>query len=172
MLKYTSVELDLITDIDMYQMVEKGMCGGISSINHRFSIANNPRMKNYDPTCRTRTLTYQDANALYSWAMCQMLPLRKFEWISPDEIDVLNITSDNIFGYILEVDLEYPQELHDKHDLYPLAPEHLEISNDMLSPFQKENFPQIRGSIRKLVPNLFDKEKYIVEIFSCIYLLE
>ena len=65
-------------------------------------------------------------------------------------------------GYILEVDLEYPKELHDKHNLYPLAPEHVEVTNDMLSPFQREHFPSIRGSVRKLVPILHNNKKYVV----------
>ena len=52
--------------------------------------------------------------------------------------------------------------MHDKHNLYPLAPEHVQVTDDMLSPFQQEHFPPICGSIRKLVPNLHNKEKYVV----------
>ena len=61
------------------------------------------------------------------------------------------------------MDLEYPKELHDKHNLYPLAPDHVEVTDDMLSSFQREHFPSIRGSVRKLVPNLHNKKKYIVQ---------
>ena len=107
-------------------------------------------------------LTYHDTNALYSWAMSQLLPMKNFKWISPNEIDILKVPRDNRIGYILGVDLEYPQELHDKHNLYPLAPEHLEVVDDMLSPFQRAHFPSIGGSVRKLVPNLHDKEKYVI----------
>ena len=60
------------------------------------------------------------------------------------------------------MDLEYPQDLHDKHNLYPLAPEHINVTDDMLSPFQRKNFPSIRGSVSKLVPNLHDKERYVL----------
>ena len=162
MLKYTEVELELITDTDMYQMVEKGMRGGISNISHRYATANHPSMKTFNANERIRTLTYQDANALYSWAMSQLLPMKNFKWISPDEIDILQVPRDNRLGYILEVCLEYPKELHDKHNLYPLAPEHVEVVDDMLSPFQRAHFPSIRGSIRKLIPNLNNKEKYVI----------
>ena len=88
-----------------------------------------------------------------------MLPLRGFKW-EPSEIDILNVPDQ--LGYILEVNLEYAKELQDKHNLYPLAPEHVQVIDDMLSPFQWEHFPPIRGSIRKLVPNLHSKEKYVV----------
>ena len=112
-------------------------------------------MDTYNENEEARTLTYQDANSLYSWAMSQMLPLRGFKWV-PNEIDIF-------FGYLLEVDLEYPKELHDKHHLYPLPAEHAEGTDDMLSLFQREHFPPIRGSVRKLVPNLHNKKKYGVQ---------
>ena len=132
MLKYTDVELDLITDVDMYQMVEKGIRGGISNISHRYATANHPSMVTYNEKEKIRTLTYQDANALYSWAMSQLLPIKNFKWISTNEVDILNVPRDGRIGYILEVDLEYPEELHDKHNLYPLAPEHVQIADNML----------------------------------------
>ena len=61
-----------------------------------------------------------------------MLPLRGFKWVSY-EIDILNVPGQLV--YILEVDLEHPKELHDKHNLYPLGPEHVQVTDDMLSPF-------------------------------------
>ena len=118
-------------------------------------------MDTYNENEEPRMLTYQDANSLYSWAMSQLLPLKGFKWIS-NEIDILNVSKDSDLGYILEVDLEYPKELHDKHNLYPLAPEHVQVNDDMLSAFQRKYFPSIRGSVRKLVPNLYSKEKYVV----------
>ena len=105
---------------------------------------------------------YQDANALYPWAMSQLLPVKAFKWINPESVDILNVPKGSRVGYILEVDLEYPEELHDAHNLYPLAPEHLEVTDDMLYQFQQENFPPIRGSVKNLVPNLQDKYKYVI----------
>ena len=84
-----------------------------------------------------------------------------FKWISaPDEIGILN--EDSKLGYILEVDLEYLKMLHDKHNLYPLAPEHVQDTDDMLSPFQRKHFPLIRGTVQKLVTNLCNKKKYVI----------
>ena len=56
--------------------------------------------------------------------------------------------------------MEYPRELHDKHNLYLLAPE--QVTDDMLSTFQRRHFPSICGAARKLVPNLHDKKKYVI----------
>ena len=71
MLQYTKVNIELITDLDMYQMVEKGIRGGISQISHRYSEANHPSMESFNSSLPLKSLMYQDANALYSWAMPQ-----------------------------------------------------------------------------------------------------
>ena len=90
-----------------------------------------------------------------------MLPFKRFKWAS-SEIDILNVPEDRRLGYILEVDLECSKELHDKHNLYPLAPEHVQVNYDMLSPFQRKYFPSIRGCVQKLVPNFYSKETCVV----------
>ena len=89
-----------------------------------------------------------------------MLPLRGFKWVSPDDVHILNVPENSKPGYIIEVNLGYPEELHDKHNQYPLAPEHVQVT--MLSPFQQTHFPPIRCSVRNLVPNLPNKKKYVV----------
>ena len=163
MLKYTGVELKFITDPDMHQMVEKSMRGGIINICHRYATSNHPNMDStYNENEEPKTLTYQDANLQYSWAMSQMLPIKGFKWVSPDEVDILNVPEDSKLGYILEVELENPQELHDMHNRHPLAPEDVHVTDDMLSPFQREHFPPFRGSVRKIVPNLHNNKKYVV----------
>ena len=135
MLKMTGVELGLISDIDMHLFIEKGMRGGISYIAKRHSKANSNYTKNYDSSKESVFIMYLDANNLYGLAMTQYLPNGEFKWLSENEIDDfdLNLVKENSSdGYILDVDLEYPSELHDLHNDYPLAPEKLEISQDML----------------------------------------
>ena len=116
----------------------------------------------------SKHITYLDANNLYGWAMSQYLPYSGFEWLNQKEISdfCLNSISENSFiGYILEVDLEYPSELYDLHNDYPLAPEKLEISQNMLPKycFNIANKYGIKiGGVDKLVPNLGNKSKYIV----------
>ena len=82
---------------------------------------------------------YLDTNNLYGWAMCAPLPIRSFKWNNHllDEDDVREMKPKGKKGYILEVDLEYPQELHEKHNGYPLAPEKKAAENKWFSPYQK-----------------------------------
>ena len=80
-LKKTKVELELLTDIDMLLMVEKGTTGGIYQAIHRYSKANNKYMKNYDKDVISSYLMYLDANNLYGWAISQKLPVNGFKWV-------------------------------------------------------------------------------------------
>ena len=100
--------------------------------------------------------------------MSQYLPYSGFEWLNQKETTdfCLNSVSENsLIGYILKVELEYPSELHDLHNGYPLAPENLEISQNMLSKycFNIANKYGIKiGGVNKLVPILGNKSKYVV----------
>ena len=135
LLKYTNVKLELITDVDMYLFIEKGLRGGISMASQRYGKANNKYMQDYDETKPSLYLQYLDANNLYGWSMCQHLPVSNFKW-SEDKIEViLKTKEDSDKGYILEVDLEYRKELHDLHNDYPLAPGTLKL-NPNINGFQ------------------------------------
>ena len=171
-LKMTGIELELIRDIDMHLFIEKGMRGGVSHIAKRHSKANNKYMENYDSSEEIVYIIYLDVNNLYGWAMIQYLPCGGFKWLSKNEIDKFDLNSmelhsidkNSSIGYILEVDLEYPSELHDSRNDYPLAPEKLEISQNMLSKYcsdiADEHGIKI-GGVNKLVPNLGNKSKYV-----------
>jgi hypothetical protein len=144
------------------------MRGGISMITKRHAKANNTYCGNYDKDKESNFIIYLDANNLYGWAMSQSLPTHDFEWLSEKDckdFDVTSIPRDGEKGYILEVDLEYPQHLHDNHNDYPLAPESFCIKPEMLSTYQKEllmNLGMGATGCSKLVPNLHDKEHYVV----------
>lgn len=167
-LKMTDVKLELLTDIDMHLFIEKGIRGGVSMITHRHAKANNPLMSDYDPNQPKNYIMYLDANNLYGWAMSQALPVDGFKWMEKDEINnfnVKNIPDDCQDGYILEVDLDYPSNLHDSHNDYPLAPEKMQITDELLSPYAKalKTKLKLKGfSTEKLIPNLRSKEKYVV----------
>ncbi|XP_066916398.1 uncharacterized protein [Clytia hemisphaerica] len=91
-----------------------------------------------------------------------------FQWLQDDEIeqfDVSIISDEAEDGFIIECDLDYPAILHDAHSEYPLAPERMEVAEDMLSPKQKEILRKENTEFKsypKLVPNLFDKRKYVL----------
>ncbi len=147
-LKMADVELELLTDPDMYLFIEEGLRGGISMISNRYSKANNPYVPDYDPTHENYYVMYFDANNLYGRAMSQPLPTSEFDWLTDQEIanlDITGIADDNEQGYILEVDLQYPSELHDLHNDYPLAPEKMKISPEMLSPYCQELYGDLCG---------------------------
>ena len=168
MLKMTDIKLELITDIDMYQFIEKGLRGGVSYIANRYGKANNKYMKEYDEKAPSKYIMYLDANNLYGWAMSQYLPTGNFKWLSQKQIEKTNLgkyTENSKKGLILEVDLEYPQELHDLHNDYPLGPEKIKVAKDMLSDYCKkiaDKFNISSGLVHKLIPTLNDKEKYIL----------
>jgi len=145
-LKYTKVRLELLSDIDMLLMVKLGIRGGICIARNRYAKANNKYMKTYDPSEPSKFITYLDADNLYGWVMSQPLPTHGFKWMNDDESEKWRNMS-NGEGCILEVGLEYPTELHDLHNDYPLAPE------NMIPPGSK---------VRKLISDLNNKEKYIV----------
>ena len=164
----TGVHLELETGIDMHLFIEQGLRGGISTITHIHANANNKDVPDYYHSQPCSHVTYLYANNLYGWAMSQALPVDGFRWLEDQEIESLNVlesSDNNENGYILEVDLDYPPELHDHHNEYPLAAEKVKVTEDMLSPYAKKLLEDLdlKGtSTEKLIPNLNSKKKYVV----------
>lgn len=126
-LKMSRTSLDLLTSPDMYQFFELGCRGGISMISQKYAKANNKYVEGYDRNKPDSYIVYLDSNNLYGYAMSQPLPTGLMRWLDEEEMERFNINeipSDAEKGYMLEVDLEYPQELHSSHNSYPLAPIH------------------------------------------------
>jgi hypothetical protein len=172
--KFTGHEQELFTDIDMYLWIEQSIRGGISVISHRHAQANNEYMKNFNPDAPLSWLVYADTNNLYGNAMSQKLPYRDFKWrpdlITPNIVRMIEEYNNGNKGYVLEVDLLYPKELHDLHNDYPLAPEHMEVDKCSItshSMLQKSNVKPIKCD--KLVGTLYDKKHYVVHIRNLQY---
>jgi hypothetical protein len=144
MLKYTLVELELLTDYEMYLFFEKGIRGGISQCSNRYSQAD-----------ENTQIIYIDANNLYGWALSQKLPEKDFKWLTCDEIKNVDgiLVSDSDTGYVLEVDLAFPVDLaiHNKFNDLPLAPEN-----------RIENRIPPGGKVEKLLCHFYDKKNYII----------
>ena len=155
MLKHTGITFELLTDIDMVLFVERGTRGGLSQCSNRYARANNkymssddPSKPTYDPSKPTSYLMYYDVNNLYGWAMCQPLPYAEFRWVeNVAGFDVMSVPSDSATGYVLEVDLAYPVNLHDGHADLPFCPTH--------------DKPPGKREI-KLLATLHDKERYVI----------
>ena len=150
MLKMTGVNLELLSNVDMLLMIEKGIRGGVSMVSNRYGKVNNKYMKDFNKNEPSKFLTYLDTNNLYGVGMSEKLPVGGFKWMTNKEIE--NLFNNQIVQVwnknpcILEVDLIYPEELHDLHNDYPLCPERVECD---------------RG-VKKLIPNLRDKNNYVV----------
>ena len=87
MLKMTGIKLELLEDVDMLLMIEKGIRGGISNAFKRYAKANNKFMKDFDPAEKSSFIVYLDANNLYGWAMSKPLPVEGFEWMNEAELE-------------------------------------------------------------------------------------
>ena len=124
-------------------------------------------MADYDPSKPNKYITYLDANNLYGWAMSLPLPKGGFKWkrVMPMEEQIMKMKENSHLGWILEVDLEYPEELHEAHNSYPLAPEKKFIGAEKMSGYQKRMMEDLGldfPTSEKLVLTLESKEKYVV----------
>ena len=160
-LKMTNINLELLSDPNMLLMFEKGIRGGISIISNRYGEANNKYMGNrFNKNKLSKYLMYLDENNLYGSAMFKKLPIHSFKWLSSGEMEKLfNNRVVQIWEKtpcILEVDLEYPENLHDLHNDYPFCPERVECKN----------------GVEKLIPNLRNKTKYVIHYKNLIQCLK
>ena len=134
-------------------MVGKGIRGGMCHAINRFAKANKKYIKNYDKNTESSYLEYLDANNLYGWAMSQKLPVNDFEWIEKDDLSkfnasfIKNYDENSDKGYILEVDVEYPKNLHKLHSDLPFLPERMKINK-----------------CTKFVNTVLHKENYVVHV--------
>ena len=152
-LKKAEVKLELLTDNDMLLMFEKGIRGGMCQISHHYVKANNKYFKNYDKNTKSSYIEYLDASNLYGWAMCKKLPVRDFKCSDNlsmfTEEFIKNYDENGDKGYILEVDVKYPEKLRSVHSDLPFLPERMKINK-----------------CEKLVSNTRNKENHIIQMVS------
>ena len=150
-LKKTGEKLELLPNIDILLMVDKGTRGEICNAIHRYAKANNKYMNNYDRDIESSYLEYLDATNLCGLAMSQKLPVNGFEWVEElsqfKEDFTKNYDENSNKGYVLEVDVEYPKNLHNLHSDLPFLPEKKKI-----------------GKYNKLVCDFHDKRNYVVHL--------
>lgn len=174
MLKHTKCDVELITDIDLYLFFEQNIRGGMCFTPNRYAKANNKYLSDFDDTIASSFITYLDANALYAHCMTEYLPLRNIKWdhdipkMTKEELKpfIMNYHNNHPLtdGLVLEVKLTYPSDLHDLHNDLPLAVENTTFE---LSKFMKEHATKFDincAKTKKLIPNLNNKDKYVVHL--------
>ena len=162
MLKMTKSELELISDSDMYLYLMDCIRGGICAVNKKHVIANNIyTRKVHDESSDEKVkkklktndldkfIMYLDANNLYGHSMSKPLPYKNFKWSND-----LTLDQNNLQTGIYEVDIEIPENLHDKFKDYPLCPEIKNIPEDMLSEYQKYLNDKYNQKDKKLILDL------------------
>ena len=149
--KKTEVKLELLIDIEMLLMTEKRTREGICHRIYQSAKANNKYMKDYDKNKESSYLKYWHLNNLYFSAMSLKLPINKFKWIEDtskfNEDFIKNYNEESDKRYFLEVDVQYPEKLH-------------ELLNDL--PFLLERTKIEK--VEKLVTNLHDKTEDVMHI--------
>jgi hypothetical protein len=159
MLYTTKAHIKYLSDINMVHFIDSAIRGGLSFINTRHFRADNPAEEE---------IVYIDANNLYGVAQMCLLPYDNIRWVPEDRFnrfDWLTIDTESNQGYILEVDLDYPEHLHDLHSNFPLAPETVEVSYSDLSPYSQDVYFELNSCRtyrdRKLLSSLNGKKNYI-----------
>ena len=162
MLISSSVKLGLLQDIDMLLFFERGIRGGINGVGElRHFTASNAHLDNFDPRQKTTFGAFYDVTSPYAGTMQKMMPVDNYRWNTEITIEQILQTSENSsVEYFVEVDLKYPQYLHDLHTGLPSAPEKLIIRSSWLPPFAK-SFRIKPNKTPKLVETLLDKKNYV-----------
>ena len=184
MLKMTGVKLELLDDPEMIDLVSKSIRGGVSYAGLRYAktrkrqrVGEGVRLTEVDTgayhgddgTC----LAYFDKNNLYGEAMMRPLPVGKYRWLTDEELAEFSLDSvtgeDGGKGYILDVTLSYPKELHLKHNAFPLAPHTLQVEAEHLSEYQKECLQHLKTAniataarATKLTGSFLTHTRYVV----------
>ena len=177
-LRYTKCDIELIRDHDQYLFFEASIRGGLSNIATRAATAANPLVWQQLPEAEAqrareeagdewRYLFYEDCNSLYAYAMKQPLPCGGFRWREdaalpkPGEL----AAPAEGRGYVVEVDLRYPPELHDAHDDYPLAVQRRTVGPEELSAHSRAVLAAQHAKHQpcpKLIADFSPREHYVL----------
>ena len=168
-LRHSSLTLELLSDINQYLFIIKGIRGGMSMVSKRHAVTNNKYVEGYNSSKSSSFILYLDANNLYGRAMQEYLPWKNFEWMSPHQLNydfIKRLEPEGEVGCIIQCRLEYPVALHDYHSDYPLAPIKKSIPYGMLSPVARmicdKHKLKRTTNVEKLLATVEDKDFYIL----------
>ena len=151
-LKYTGIKLQTLQDKDMILLLENNIRGGISSVMG----------DRYVRSDKNGKVMYFDANNLYGHSMSESLPYDeiKFDYDVKLE-DILNTPDDSDFGYLIEVDLKYPDNIKEKTKNFPFCPENKKIKPEKFNDYMKEIKPDAHTQTKKLMCDKSIKKNYL-----------
>ncbi len=181
-LKMTGAQLENLTSIQMYQMFEGNLRGGVSMITQRYAKSNNKYLKNYNVNKPSSYILSLDCNNLYGKSLRSFLPISDFKFMKRSQInkittaEIMQWNDEAPTGYVLMVDLKYPSKLHMRDSDYPLAPDRLKVLLKQFSPFQNELLEHLglkyNEKNTKLVPHLGSRKRYVVHYRILKFYLE
>ena len=158
-LKYTDIKLQTLQDKDLILLIENNIRGGISSVMRDRYVKSDENKKILD----------MDATNLYGHSMSQMLPFDEIEmWHGHPDLymnwleEILNTPEVNEIGYVLEVDLKYPDNIKEKTKHFPFCPENKKINADKYTDCMKKIKPKNYTKSKKLICDWTDKKKYLI----------
>ena len=152
-LKYTRINLQTLQDKDMILLLENNIRGGVSSIMG----------DRYIKSDENKKILYIDANNLYGHSMSQYLPYDEIKFDSNIKLeDILNTPDDSDIGFIVEVDLKYPDNIKQKTKNFPFAPENKKINPDNFNDYMKEIKPDVYIQTKKLICDFSNKKNYLI----------
>lgn len=148
MLKMTKVQIELLRCPEQVSLIRRGIRGGLSQVSYKYAKSNNIYLgEDYNPEKEESYILYLDFNNLYGSCMVSPLPVSDFQWVNEIEGGLMNVPAEGEIGYILDVDLEYPKEIHDMMQELPLCPEIATPPN---------------SKYKKLMATLNDKKSYVI----------
>ena len=168
-LRHSSLTVELLSDINQYLFIIKGIRGGMSMVCKRYALTSNKYVEGYNSSKSSSFILYLDANNLYCRAVQEYLPWKNVEWMSPHQLNydfIKGLEPEGEVGHIIQCSLEYPVALHDYHSDYPLAPIKKSIPYGMLSPIAKmicdKHKLKRMTNVEKLLATVKDKDFYIL----------
>ena len=172
MMKFTKCKMEYIHNPQMYSLIKRSIRGGVAMIPHRHARANNPLIENYDNTQPTTHIVNLDCNSLYASIMCKRLPYKCLKFETEKSLDqwkeiIANYSENDKIGYLIECDLEYPSAIHDITAEFPLAPEHIRVTPDMISPYGQQIITKLNLRLDKnpkLLNTQYDKRNYVCHV--------
>jgi hypothetical protein len=173
MLKLTRVRLELISDVNIYLAFERAVRGGVSAALMPHATVTNKYLRCADgdesmvEKPGDEFLVVWDENNMYGGSMCEYLPVGGFQWLTAHEVgqfDLASLPKESCpKGQLLEVDLSFPEHLHDFFNSFPPAPEKVMVQDEWLSDWQNDAFKMKKtAKTAKLVPHLLPHKRYMV----------